>query len=199
MIRNSIPFISFLILMTTLVVRIGMLKKKGIQTGSGNGEKSPAKRILLPVFSLVILIWIFEIVRPAFHVEFRVLPGFLCDVLIGNTILNVSGAILILISLVLWFLTLKDFGSSLRFGLQSENQGKLVSTGIFARSRNPFFLSLDLYFVGVAMMIPSVFQIMFALAAVLGIHFFILKEERFLASVHGAKYLGYCKKVRRYF
>lgn len=195
---NSIPFISFLVLMTMLRLRIRILKKKGIRTGSGNGEKNPVKKILLPVFSLVFLLWLFELARPAFQIEFSLLPNQITIHVFINETVQLAGSILILFSLIFFQLTLKKFGTSLRFGLDKNEQGQLITSGIFSFSRNPFFLSLDLYFIGVAMVLPTAFHIGFTLAALLGIHVFILKEERFLEKIHGETYQKYKQKVRRY-
>ena len=195
---NSIPFISFLFLVAMLAVRIRILKKKGIQPGSGNQERNRSKTTLIPVFLLVFLLWLFEIVRQAFHFEFSLLAHGTSDLLIICQKLQIVGGVSILFSLFVFILTLKAVGNSLRFGLDKNNQGALVTSGIFALSRNPFFLSLDLFFLGTAMILPSVFQIIFTLAAMVGIHFFILKEEGFLAKIHGENYLAYRKRVRRY-
>lgn len=193
-----IPFLSFLILLIGLAGRIFYLRKIGIQTVSGNSEKNKTKRIFIPVFTLIFLIWLFEIIRPAFHIQFLLLPESVSIYLIQNKILQFSGEGLIVLGLILFVFTIKEFGSSLRFGLDKTNRGTLITSGIFSFSRNPFFLSLDVYFTGIALMLPSVFHIAFTLAAIIGIHFFILKEERFLAENYGDEYKEYQQKTRRY-
>lgn len=195
---NSVPFISLFVLVAMLVIKLVIMKKKGVQPGSGNGEKNRAKAILLPVFFLVFLLWLFEIARPAFDIRFDLLPNFITGFVLVNKTLQLAGSILILFSLILFLWTLKGFGTSLRFGLDKNQQGKLITSGIFSVSRNPFFLSFDLFFIGTALVLPSVFHIGFTLAALIGIHFFILKEERFLMNVHGKAYQAYKQKVRRY-
>lgn len=169
-----------------------------MQPGSGKGEKNKAKMFLLPVFSLVFLLWLFEIARPVFRFEFSLLPHGISDLLIVCPKLQIVGAVLLLFSLLLFAVTLKDFGNSLRFGLDENNQGPLITSGIFSLSRNPFFLSLDLFFIGVAMILLSVFHIVFTFSAIIGIHFFIQKEERFLSKIYGESYQQYRKRVRRY-
>jgi len=195
----SFPFLSFVILLTGLTGRILSLRKTGIQTGSGNSEKNKTKRILIPVFTLIFLIWLYEIIRPAFHMQFLLLPETVSVYLIQNKTVLFFGAGLILLGLILFGFTLKDFGSSLRFGLDKNNKGKLITSGIFSFSRNPFFLSIDIYLTGIALMLPSAFHIAFTLAAIVGIHFFILKEERFLKENYGEEYLNYKQRTRRYF
>ncbi len=194
-----LPFISFLFLVGILIVKISILRKKGIQLSSKNGEKNKYKTFLFPVFLLVFLLWLFETVKPAFKIQFSVLPEISTKPLFESIFLNVLGAVILICSLILWTFTLIHFNNSLRLGLDKNNSGKLVTTGIFSVSRNPFFLSLDLYFLGIALILPTPFFIVFALLAFTGIHFFILKEEKFMLNVYGEEYNTYSKITRRYF
>ncbi len=194
-----LPFFSFLFLVGILIVKISILRKKGIQLSSKNGEKNKSKTFLFPVFLLVFLLWLFEIIKPAFKIKFSVLPEIFTKPLFESIFLNVLGAVILICSLGLWTFTLIHFNNSLRFGLDQNNSGKLVTTGIFSVSRNPFFLSLDLYFLGIALILPTPFFIVFALLAFTGIHFFILKEEKFMLNVYGEEYNTYSKITRRYF
>jgi protein-S-isoprenylcysteine O-methyltransferase Ste14 len=111
----------------------------------------------------------------------------------------VAGVVITIMSLIIMLLTLLHFRNSLRFGLDENNRGKLITGGIFSISRNPFFTSLLLWFFGIALILPSPFFIGFALLAAVGIHFFILKEEKFMQRFYGVEYLEYRRKVRRYF
>jgi protein-S-isoprenylcysteine O-methyltransferase Ste14 len=127
------------------------------------------------------------------------LPDFVTKSLHNFQWLRFAGAILIFISLAFWVLTLLDFRFSLRFGLDEKNLGKLITTGIFSRSRNPFFLSIDLFFTGLALFHPSIFFLGMAALTLVSIHFFILKEEKFLRKHYGEAYKKYQEKTGRYF
>lgn len=194
---NALPFITWLLWGVILSGRIFYLKKKGIKLFSENKERSLGKPSLIP-FLLVFLCWFFEIIRAAFNISSSVLPGFLTDRLFHHYILQMVGSAFLLLGTIVFTITLKDFGSSLRFGLHTQDQGPLVTSGIFRFSRNPFFLSLESYFTGTAFILPNIFLIAFTLAAIIGIHYFILREERFLIKTYGHKYLEYKQKVRRY-
>ena len=192
------PFVSFLFLAVTLIVRIIYLRKKGIRVYSKSGEKPKILLFLYPVFGLLFLVWLAELAKLAFQFSFSVLPEFLTNSLLNFQWLRYAGVILIFISLVFWMFTLLDFRYSLRFGIDDKNQGELITTGIFSRSRNPFFLSINLYFTGLAIYQTSLFFLVMAGLTLVSIHFFILKEEKFLRKHYGEAYRKYIGKVGRY-
>jgi protein-S-isoprenylcysteine O-methyltransferase Ste14 len=193
------PPVGFLFIVAFLSVKIWLLKKKGVQVRSGTPQSRKTRWILYAVFAVLFAVWFFQVIKPVFRISLSVFPETVTNQLVDSVFLHISGAFLILVSLVFLALTLVHFNTSLRFGLDKNNRGKLITAGVFSFSRNPFFLSLNLYFWGIALILPSVFFIGFALLAVVSIHFFILKEEKFLRSVYGGNYKKYAKKVRRYF
>ena len=199
MMLNSVPFAGFLLLILILFVQIIVLRKKGIQLSANAGsKKKKVSKFLLLVFVLIFLLWIFELSRAAFGFSLKMLPDFLISHLTESYYLKGFGSIYIAIGLFAFALTLLHFGNSLRFGLNKEIKGKLVTTGIFSLSRNPFFLSLEFFFFGITLILPSLFFIGFTLSAFIGIHFFILKEERFMTENYGDEYKEYQQKTRRY-
>jgi protein-S-isoprenylcysteine O-methyltransferase Ste14 len=113
-------------------------------------------------------------------------------------LIRAAGVFILCFALVFMLITLIHFKNSLRFGLDKKNCGELITTGVFAFSRNPFFLSLGIYFVGIALLQLNLFFIGFTVLAFTCIHFFILKEEKFMRVAFGAEYLEYMQKVRRY-
>jgi protein-S-isoprenylcysteine O-methyltransferase Ste14 len=193
------PFTGFLFLVVSLVARIIYLRRKGIKVSSKSGEKPKILLLLYPFFVLLFLVWLAELARLSFQFSLSVLPEFLIKSLLNFQWLRYAGVIMIFISLVFWVLTLFHFRFSLRFGLDGENQGKLIKTGIFSRSRNPFFLSIDLFFSGLALFHPSIFFLGMAALTLVSIHFFILKEEKFLRKHYGEAYKKYQEKTGRYF
>ncbi|WP_167616882.1 methyltransferase family protein [Maribellus sediminis] len=195
MILNSTPFAGFLLLVLILISRVIHLRKQGIQLSSVAGRKN---KLIIPVFALIFLFWMYEIVKPVFQISVNIFPAAFTVSLFDCQILIITGSILILVSLILWTITLIHFKISLRFGLDNTNNGKLVTSGIFSVSRNPFFLSLDVYFLGTAMVFFNLFFMVFTILALVGIHFFILKEEHFLAENYGEEYKEYQQKTRRY-
>lgn len=196
---NIIPFTSFLVLIFLISGRIIFLKRNGIAVSSSSGKASNIKVFLYPFFLLILLLWFFELAKPVIQVSFSVLPEWITNILINSLFLKITGVLIITVSLIFLTLTLQHFKNSLRFGLDKNNHGELISHGVFAFSRNPFFLSLDLYFIGIAFVLPNLFFIGFAVLTLVSIHFFVLKEEKFMLKVYGEEYEDYTKKVRRYF
>ena len=199
MVFNKLPLLFFLAFFAALLLKISFLKRKRVQTRAKDRTKNKADNFLYPAFVLVFLLWLFELVKVTFGLSIAVLPNMLSEKIFKGLICQIAGSAVLLLSLILWVITLLHFKSSLRFGLDENTQGKLITKGIFAVTRNPFFLSIDLYFLGIALIFPSLFFIVFTLAGFVGIHFYILKEERFLQKIYGKEYLNYQNKVRRYF
>ena len=92
-------------------------------------------------------------------------------------------------------LCMKD---SWRAGIPDTDKTELVTTGIYAFSRNPAFLGFDFMYIGVLLMYCNVLTLGFSLFAMIMLHLQILQEERFLASTFGEPYREYCRRVFRY-
>jgi protein-S-isoprenylcysteine O-methyltransferase Ste14 len=73
-----------------------------------------------------------------------------------------------------------------------------VTGGIFAVTRNPIFLFMDIFFTGFFLIFPNWFFLVFFIFSAAGIHRQILNEEKFLKSKFGMDYDDYMRKVRRY-
>jgi protein-S-isoprenylcysteine O-methyltransferase Ste14 len=88
---------------------------------------------------------------------------------------------------------------SWRIGIIEGEKTELVTDGIFSISRNPYFLSGIIQFIAYIFLIKNLVVIIFCLLSILLIHKMVIKEETFLESLHGDKYLKYKKEVARYF
>jgi protein-S-isoprenylcysteine O-methyltransferase Ste14 len=93
---------------------------------------------------------------------------------------------------------LASFGDSFRVGIDEKKPDKLVTTGMFAISRNPIYVCFLMFFTGLFFIhrniVIAVATILFALV----IHRQVLREEKFLESHYRAVYSEYRRKVRRY-
>jgi len=191
------PATGFLLLVLLISINLYVLKKIGIQVSAGGTRKPGNIKWIYPVFAVFFLLFLTEIFNPLYG--FSLLPKVLTSFLFNSVLIRLTGVLAVVISVFILKITLNHFGTSLRFGLNENNTGKLVTTGIFSRSRNPFFLSLLFFFTGTALVFPNLFFLTFAVSAFAGIHFSILKEEKFMYKVYDEEYRKYVAKVRRYF
>jgi protein-S-isoprenylcysteine O-methyltransferase Ste14 len=75
----------------------------------------------------------------------------------------------------------------------------LVTDGIYARSRNPAYVSLTLLQVGLACVLDNVWILVFLFPVLVLIHFgVILREEAYLERKFGDEYRSYKARVRRW-
>jgi protein-S-isoprenylcysteine O-methyltransferase Ste14 len=146
-----------------------------------------------------LLAWMTEVVLHATNARFRLFPWPLDLRLVDSDVFGVVGAVLITLALALLILALVAFGRSWRVGIDEERPGGLVRGGIFAVSRNPIFVALDLYFLGTFLINGTLAFLLFAVVMALGVHYQILQEERFLRQHYGQGYEAYCRTTGRYF
>jgi protein-S-isoprenylcysteine O-methyltransferase Ste14 len=193
------PFLSFLTLVFMILIKVVVLKNKGVKTSTKSPKKPSQKYLLYPVFIVAILSITFELLKPVLQISFSILPRWITNSLLQSIFLPFIGVILLCLSLIIMGFTLANFKNSLRFGMNKNNLGKLITTGIFSYSRNPFFLALDIYFIGISIIYINLYFIVISLLTVVSIHLFIQKEEQFLMKNYGKEYKDYKQKVRRYF
>lgn len=160
--------------------------------------KSGFNRFIEFLFFGGLIIWTFAVVVQTVRCN---IPGFLQGMFalwFKNDLLHWLGVILITGGIAIFALSLYSFGRSWRVGIDKENPGSLVTTGVFSISRNPIFLFVDLFFAGIALIYPNTFFILSAIVVIAGIHYQILQEEKFLLSRYGEEYEKYKSSVRRY-
>jgi protein-S-isoprenylcysteine O-methyltransferase Ste14 len=192
------PLAGLLMIVLLILVKVWALRRQGVEVSAKGTKKKPAFLLVYMVFLLLFMIWLWGLAESALHLQQPVLPSFLTHRFTESMMLQATGAAFILLSVLLMLFTLLHFKSSLRFGLSKNNQGRLITKGIFSFTRNPFFLSINLFFIGQAMVFPAPLFIAMAFMALFSIHLFILKEEKFLHVQYPDEYPTYFRKVRRY-
>ena len=81
-----------------------------------------------------------------------------------------------------------------------ESPTKLLTTGPYARSRNPMYVGWTLLYLGIALAANSVWITALLPAVIAFTHLFdIRREERILKEEFGDQYAEYQERVRRYF
>ncbi|MDR0782378.1 MAG: isoprenylcysteine carboxylmethyltransferase family protein [Propionibacteriaceae bacterium] len=94
--------------------------------------------------------------------------------------------------------TLVSFGDSFRVGIDDAKPGDLVTTGAFAYSRNPIYVCMALFLIGLFLTVPNLITALVVVAFGAIVHRQVLREERFLTQHHGEAFEAYRQTVRRY-
>ena len=116
----------------------------------------------------------------------------------NNEAVRIFGVVLCGLGTVGYIICTINFWNSVRIGVDYENAGKLTTTGIYAASRNPMYMSFILLFFGEFLIFPNIGLLLSVIVAAVSFHMQILKEEKFLRPHYGKDYEEYCKEVRRY-
>ncbi|XOZ32807.1 methyltransferase family protein [Halomonadaceae bacterium KBTZ08] len=86
-----------------------------------------------------------------------------------------------------------------RSGIDADNPPKLLTTGPWARTRNPMFLTIMAGQLGFFLALPSVFSLVCLIAGVVVLRRQALAEEATLEALHGSDYRQYRERVPRWF
>lgn len=92
-----------------------------------------------------------------------------------------------------------SMGDSWRIGIPQGDAPPLRTRGPFAVSRNPIFLGMLSFVVGMTLWSPSAVTVALLTATYLALEVQIRGEEAYLASMHGEACRNYCARVRRWF
>ncbi len=108
------------------------------------------------------------------------------------------GVALCLVGVLILVLSLVSFGNSFRVGIDVDQPGRLVTTGVFAVSRNPIYVGFFVFLVGQLLVFPDWVPLAYLVGATALFHRQVLREEGFMRQRYGREYAEYCKRVRRY-
>lgn len=163
----------------------------------GRGKKG--FQLVFELYSFFgLTLWMVEILSRSLHSRFRIFPSTVDVQLIDSPVAKVMGGVLVTLGLVTFAWAFYSFGTSWRVGFDTKTPGALVTSGIFALSRNPIYLFLDLWFVGVFLINGTLVFLIFALLALGHLHYQIIREEKFLDDLYGEPYKDYRSKTARY-
>jgi len=190
LIQYYVSIILFAVFVALVTGRAAMLRRKGIKA-IVFGETDKSDFLLVPF----ILAIVYTICSGAFGLPMwkpLVTPFW------GTLIPGAVGIGLCVVAVIGIAASLVSFGNSFRVGIDEQKPDKLVTTGIFAYTRNPIYVSFDMFFFGLFLVHRNII-ITFAVAGfALIVHRQILREEEFLIKYYGVEYDEYRKKVRRY-
>jgi len=84
--------------------------------------------------------------------------------------------------------------------LKPKKASQLIVSGIFSYTRNPMYLAMLLFLIGLGLQLENAFNTLVAAGFVYYMnHFQIKSEEKALDGLFGKEYTLYCKAVRRWF
>ena len=115
-----------------------------------------------------------------------------------SAVVSWAGVLLCLAGLLLLFLSLVSFGKSFRVGIDQDHSDKLITTGVFAFSRNPIYVAFGLVLLGQFLVFSNWILLVYMVAGIWLFHRQVSREEEYLKKHYGQQYLEYCKRVRRY-
>ncbi len=180
--------LTFVLLLGMVFTRTWLMKRQGIEA-MNFGKTDKTDFLILP-FVLFYFYTVFgaALGRPVvstqefFHSEaVRWAGAFFC----------VAGLLLMLGSLV-------SFGRSFRVGIDTDHPDKLITTGVFAFSRNPIYVAFAVILAGQFLIFSNWILLVYLGAAVWLFHRQVLREEEYLKKHYGQEYAEYCRRVRRY-
>lgn len=179
---------TMVILVGTVVTRVILMARAGIRAMHfGRLDKTD---FLIPPLALLYLYTIFA---AAFQ-----LPSLDTQRLFQSTALAWVGAVFCLAGAVILLLSLIAFGRSFRVGIDVEHPDQLVTSGLFAYSRNPIYVAFGLVLFGQFLVFPNWIPLAYLIAGLWLLHRQVLREEAFLKQHYGQAYADYCQRVRRY-
>jgi protein-S-isoprenylcysteine O-methyltransferase Ste14 len=180
--------LTMVLLIGMVVTRVLMMKRKGIAAMQfGKLDKTD---FLIPPFALFYFYLVFA---HAFH-----WPAVSTQEFFHSDVIAWTGVLFCLVGLLVFFWSLLSFGMSFRVGIDTEHPDKLITTGVFAYSRNPIYLAFGLVLVGQFLIFSNWILLVYLIVAVWLFHRQVLREEDYLKQHYGEEYLAYCKQVRRY-
>lgn len=108
------------------------------------------------------------------------------------------GAAVALAGLVLVLAAQSNMGTSWRIGVDQTEVTALVTGGLYGVTRNPIFLGMLVFWVGMALLLPNVLSIAALFIALLAIEVQVrLVEEPYLLRTHGDAYRAYASRTGR--
>jgi len=145
---------------------------------------------LIPPFALF---YFYTVFAAAFN-----LPIISTQTFFRSEVVSWVGVLLCLAGLILLLLSLVSFGKSFRVGIDIDRPDKLVTTGVFAFSRNPIYVAFGCVLLGQFLVFPNWILLVYLAGGVWLFHRQVLREEEFLRKEYGDEYAEYCGRVHRY-
>lgn len=172
---------------------------KGVQVVVVDWHKPLGRALGDMVAGCVLAVWAFDLVLYGLPLADRSDPWSLGLPVIENVWLRSAGLAVLACGAVLYCVALFALGRSWRIGIDPENSGPLVTTGLYGSSRHPIYAAFMLVFVGAYLALGMPSMLVLGAAGCLTVHLYALLEERFLTGLYGDAYRDYSRQVGMYF
>jgi protein-S-isoprenylcysteine O-methyltransferase Ste14 len=111
---------------------------------------------------------------------------------------DIAGLICGLAGLSLCLYAQTKMGTAWRVGIDEQVSSSLVTSGLYAYIRNPTYVGLFFFNLGLWVIWPTWAMFLLNLLFLLFIEVQVRCEEDFLTATHGEEYLSYKKRTKRY-
>ena len=183
-----IAALTIVLMMAMVVTRVLMLRRRGIAAMQfGKLDKTD---FLIPPFAFF---YFYTVFAAAFD-----LPLVSRQEFFHSEMISWIGALFCVAGLLLLLWSLISFGKSFRVGIDTEHPDQLITTGVFAFSRNPIYVAFASILFGEFLIFSNWILLVYLCAGIWLFHRQVLREEDYLKKHYGKEYLGYCNRVRRY-
>lgn len=179
---------TIVILIAMVLARVLLMRRLGIR--AMNFGKTDKKDFLILPFAFFYFYMVFA---GAFS-----LPAVSRQEFFQSAIASWMGVLLCLAGLIFLLLSIVSFGKSFRVGIDADHPGKLVTTGVFAFSRNPIYVAFGFVLLGQFLLFSNWILLVYVMAGIWLFHRQVLREEKYLKQQYGRQYSDYCDRVRRY-
>ena len=180
----------FALFVAMVLVRAAILRKRGIRA-IVFGQTDKGDFLLVPV----VLAVAYTALANTFGLP---MVGALARPFWGTSLPGWAGLALCVAAAAGIALSLASFGDSFRVGIDENKPDKLVTSGMFAMSRNPIYTCFLMFLAGLFLVHRNAALAVAAVLLAMAIHRQAIREEKFLAAHYGAEYEEHRKKVRRY-
>jgi protein-S-isoprenylcysteine O-methyltransferase Ste14 len=171
-----------------VLTRARLMKRRG--TKAIHFGVIDKKDFLIPPFAFFYFYFVFA---AAFN-----LPTVSTQEFFRSEVISWAGVFFCLAGLLLLLWALVSFGQSFRVGIDTDKPGGLITTGVFAFSRNPIYVAFAIILIGQFLIFSNWILLIYIGAAIWLFHRQVLREEEYLKSHYGPEYSEYCNRVRRY-
>lgn len=180
--------LSFITLIVMVLSRVIVMKRKGMQVFVF--AKTHHSDLLLPPF---VLIFVYHLFANVFD-----LPRISGNQLIDIEWIKWCGLLMCVLAVMMFVWGILSFQMSFRVGIDTKHPGSLITSGAFSFTRNPLYVAFIMELIGIFMIFPNPFFLIYMLAGFWVLRRQIIREEAFLKEYYGKEFEDYCLHVRRY-